>query len=53
MNSTAIIESPAGMRNVYYHMSTLVTNILRKNSAAEHQALATRLHQLVSNRSQP
>ena len=24
-------------------MSTLVTNILRKNSAAEHQALATRI----------
>jgi hypothetical protein len=52
MNSTAIIESPAGTRDVYY-MSTLVTNILRKNSAAEHQALATRLHQLVSKRSQP
>jgi hypothetical protein len=28
-------------------MSTLVTNILRKNSAAEHQALATRLQQLI------
>jgi hypothetical protein len=52
MNSTAIVESPAGTRDVYY-MSTLVTNILRKNSAAEHQALATRLHQLVSKRSQP
>ena len=29
-------------------MSTLVTNILRKNSAGEHQALATRLQQLIS-----
>jgi hypothetical protein len=46
MNSTAIIESPANGRQLYY-MSTLVTNILRKNSAAEHQALATRLQQLV------
>ena len=46
MNSTAIVESPARGRKVYY-MSTLVTNILRKNSAAEHQALATRLQQLV------
>ena len=47
MNSTAIIESPAsGPRRAYY-MSTLVTNILRKNSAAEHQALATRLQQLL------
>ena len=44
MNSTAIIESPAAGRKLYY-MSTLVTNILRKNSAAEHQALATRLQQ--------
>jgi hypothetical protein len=47
MNSTAIIESPAvGPR--HYYMSTLVTNILRKNSAAEHQALATRLQQLIA-----
>ncbi len=42
MNSAAIIESPAGNANLHY-LSTLVTNILRKNSAAEHQALATRL----------
>jgi hypothetical protein len=46
MNSTAIIESPAKGRELYY-ISTLVTNILRKNSAAEHQALATRLQQLI------
>jgi len=47
MNSTAIIESPAAGRELYY-MSTLVTNILRKNSAAEHQALATKLQQLIA-----
>lgn len=46
MNSTAIIESPAEGRQLYY-MSTLVTNILRRNSAAEHQALATRLQQMI------
>jgi len=46
MNSAAIVESPAKERRIYY-MSTLVTNVLRKNSAAEHQALATRLQQLV------
>jgi hypothetical protein len=34
-------------------MSTLVTNILRKNSAAEHRALAARTHQLASEESQP
>jgi hypothetical protein len=47
MNSTAIIESPAVGPRLYY-MSTLITNVLRKNSAAEHQALATRLQQLIS-----
>jgi len=46
MNSAAIIESPAGGRRIYY-MSTLITNVLRKNSAAEHQALATQLQRLV------
>jgi hypothetical protein len=48
MNSTAIVESPGAGRKLYY-MSTLVTNILRKNSAAEHQALATRLQQLIES----
>jgi hypothetical protein len=47
MNSATIVEHPAQGRNVYY-MSTLVTNILRKNSAAEHQALATRIQQLLA-----
>jgi hypothetical protein len=47
MNSATIVEYPAQGRNVYY-MSTLVTNILRKNSAAEHQALATRIQQLLA-----
>jgi hypothetical protein len=46
MNSATIVEAPAGQRELFY-ISTLVTNILRKNSAAEHQALATRLHGVV------
>lgn len=48
MNSATIVESPAGERRIYY-MSTLITNVLRKNSAAEHQALATQLQRLISN----
>ena len=47
MNSATIVESPAAERQLFY-ISTLVTNILRKNSAGEHQALATRLHGVVS-----
>jgi len=49
MNSTAIVESPAEGRKLFY-LSTLVTNILRKNSAGEHQALATRLHAVIGER---
>jgi hypothetical protein len=47
MNSTAIIESPASGRQLYY-MTTLITNVLRKNSAAEHQALATQIQRLMT-----
>jgi len=48
MNSIAIIEFPAGDRKLHY-MVTLISNVLRKNSAAEHQALAARLQQLMVN----
>jgi hypothetical protein len=49
MNSIAIIEYPVGNRKIHY-MVTLISNVLRKNSAAEHQALAARLQQLMLNR---
>jgi hypothetical protein len=48
MNSIAIIEYPAGDRKIHY-MVTLISNVLRKNSAAEHQALAARIQQLIVN----
>jgi hypothetical protein len=47
MNSIAIVESPAGERRQYY-MVTLISNVLGKNSAADHQALAGRIHKLMS-----
>ena len=49
MNSIAVIEYPAGERKLHY-MVTLISNVLRKNSAAEHQALAIRLQQLIVTR---
>lgn len=52
MNSAAIVESPAGQRQLFY-LSTLVTNILRRNSAVEHQTLATRLQQVVKQANAP
>lgn len=47
MNSAAIVESPAAGHRIYY-MTTLITNVLRKNSAVEHQTLATRLQRLIA-----
>lgn len=51
MNSIAIVEYPAGERKLHY-MVTLISNVLRKNSAADHQALAGKIHALMS-RSRP
>jgi hypothetical protein len=46
MNSVAIVEAPAGERKLFY-MVTLMSNVLRKNSAVEHQTLAMRIHRLM------
>lgn len=46
MNSVAIVEAPAGERRLYY-MVALMSNVLRRNSAVDHQTLATRIHALI------
>ena len=46
MNSVAIIESPPAEGNLYY-MVIVISNVLRKNSAVEHQTLGTRIHRLM------
>ncbi len=46
MNSVAIVEAPAGAARLFY-MVAVMSNVLRKNSAVEHQSLATRLHRLI------
>jgi hypothetical protein len=46
MNSVAIVESPAGDYRLDY-MVTLISNVLRKNSAVDHQTLSTRIHRLI------
>ena len=46
MNSFAIIESPANERKLHY-MVMLISNVLRKNSAVDHQTLGTRIHRLM------
>ena len=46
MNSFAIIESPAGERRLHY-LVMLISNVLRKNSAYDHQTLATEIHNII------
>jgi len=46
MNSVVIVESPAGERRLHY-VVTLISNVLRKNSAATHQEIATRVQRLM------
>jgi len=46
MNSIAIVETPAGTLKRYY-IVTLMSNVLRRNSASDHAALAARLNQLI------
>ena len=43
MNSLAIIETPAGQDRLHY-MVTVLSNVLRKNSAQDHRDLARAIH---------
>jgi hypothetical protein len=43
MNSAAIVESPAGQNQLFY-MTTVLSNVLRKNSAQDHRDLARAIH---------
>jgi len=43
MNSVAVIETPAGQDRLYYMVSVL-SNVLRKNSAEDHRDLARAIH---------
>ncbi len=53
MNSVAIVEAPAGEPQMFY-LVALTSNVLKKNSAVEHQTFATRLHALLrDSRSAP
>jgi hypothetical protein len=46
MNSVAIVETSAGDQRLDY-IATLISNVLRKNSAVDHQTLGTRIHRLI------
>jgi hypothetical protein len=46
MNSAAVVETPAGVNRLFY-LVTLISNVLYKNSAVDHQTLATYIHRVV------
>jgi len=46
MNSVAIVETPAGVGRLFY-LTTLISNVLYKNSAVDHQTLATYIHRMI------
>ena len=47
MNSVAIVEQEKDGVKLHY-IATVISNVLGKNSAVEHQTLATRVHKLIS-----
>ncbi|MEH6592927.1 MAG: hypothetical protein V7746_21845 [Halioglobus sp.] len=49
MNSVAIVEADVGGKRLHY-IVTLISNVLRENSAVAHQTLGTRIHQLIKQR---
>jgi len=48
MNSVAVVEAPAEEREMFY-MTAVMSNVLRKNSAVEHQTFAMRVHRLIES----
>jgi acid stress-induced BolA-like protein IbaG/YrbA len=49
MNSVAIVEADVEGKRLHY-IVTLVSNVLRENSAVAHQTLGTKIHQLMKQR---
>ncbi|MGE0373577.1 MAG: hypothetical protein AB7N24_23740 [Dehalococcoidia bacterium] len=49
MNSVAIVEYPAKSPRIHY-IVTLMSNVLRRNSAVDHQTLATKIHRMMQAR---
>ena len=52
MNSVAIVEADVDGKRLHY-IVTLISNVLRENSAVAHQTLGTRIHQLIKRRHAP
>ena len=46
MNSIAVVEAPAGINRLFY-ITVVISNVLYKNSAVDHQSMATWIHRLI------
>jgi hypothetical protein len=49
MNSVAIVEQEVEGKKLHY-VVIVISNVLRKNSAVEHQALGTEMHRMIKQR---
>jgi hypothetical protein len=47
LNSVAIVESPAGSPNPVVYLVALCSNVLKINSAVEHQTIATEIQEML------
>ena len=49
MNSVAIVEQEVGGKKLHY-IVIVISNVLRKNSAVDHQTLGTEMHRMIKAR---
>ena len=48
MHSVAIVESPAGAENPRVYLVSMMSNVLKANSANEHMEIGTQIERLIS-----
>lgn len=51
MNSVAVVEQKVGDVNIHY-IAIIISNVLRRNGAVDHQALGTKIQQLILEKHQ-
>ena len=52
MNSVIIVETPAGINRLHY-LAVVISNVLYRNSAVDHQTLGTRIHRMIEAQHPP
>ena len=49
MHSVAIVESPAGTEHARVYLISMMSNVLKVNSAGEHSEIATQIERLIAS----